>query len=127
MTGGKIVSVIVPVYNESKYINGLIGSLLKQDFPRENSEWLFIDGNSSDGTKEILGTYEKEYPEPRYGVRSLESGVNTTSQQQKSDHARACVGIILFAEHVGVRNQKIQRGIQKVHAEKHRRGNPHGL
>ncbi|HBF86483.1 MAG TPA: glycosyltransferase family 2 protein [Clostridiales bacterium] len=63
MTGGKIVSVIVPVYNESKYINGLIGSLLKQDFPRENSEWLFIDGNSSDGTKEILGTYEKEYPE----------------------------------------------------------------
>lgn len=48
------VSIVIPVYNEEKYIEGLINSLLKQDYDKEKIEILFVDGNSSDKTIEII-------------------------------------------------------------------------
>ena len=57
-----IVSIIMPVYNEEKYIKNCIESLLKQDFPKEKSEWLFVDGLSSDKTKQIISEYSLKYP-----------------------------------------------------------------
>lgn len=58
------VSVIVPLYNEEKYIGGLIDSLAGQTFPRESMEWIFVDGMSNDRTKEIVESLanEKGYP-----------------------------------------------------------------
>ncbi len=57
------VSVIMPVYNESKYIGKCIDSLLQQDYPIEDMEWVFIDGASKDNTKEIIGQYIEKYPD----------------------------------------------------------------
>ena len=48
------VSIVIPVYNEEKYIEGLINSLLKQDYDKEKIEIIFVDGNSSDKTVEII-------------------------------------------------------------------------
>lgn len=48
------VSVVIPVLNEEKYIDGCIASIVKQDYPKEQLEILFIDGLSTDGTREIL-------------------------------------------------------------------------
>ena len=48
------VSVIIPVYNEEKYIKGLIESLKKQDYDKEKFEVIFIDGNSKDKTIDII-------------------------------------------------------------------------
>lgn len=44
------VSIIVPVYNEEKYIEKCIQSILNQDYPQESVEVIFIDGNSTDNT-----------------------------------------------------------------------------
>lgn len=52
----------MPVYNEECHIEGCIESLLKQDYPREKMELLFVDGNSSDNTFFILQKYQKLYP-----------------------------------------------------------------
>ena len=52
----------MPLYNEEKYISGCIESLLQQDYPLENMEWLFVDGMSTDKTKSILLKYEQDYP-----------------------------------------------------------------
>lgn len=52
----------MPLYNEEKYISGCIESLLQQDYPLENMEWLFVDGMSTDKTKSILLKYEHDYP-----------------------------------------------------------------
>ena len=57
-----IVSVIIPVFNEEKYIENCIKSLLNQTFPKEQMEWLFLDGNSSDLTVSIIETFEEQYP-----------------------------------------------------------------
>lgn len=59
----KIVSVVMPVYNEEKYIDKCIRSLLQQDYPREKMEWIFVDGISQDRTVQILQSYAGQYPE----------------------------------------------------------------
>ena len=51
------VSVVMPVYNEEKYIDRCLASLKKQTYPKENVEWLFIDGGSSDNTVEKIEQY----------------------------------------------------------------------
>ncbi|MBE6701161.1 MAG: glycosyltransferase family 2 protein [Ruminococcaceae bacterium] len=63
MTSSIIVSVVMPVYNEEKYIEKCIDSLLLQDYPTEKMEWIFVDGCSNDKTVEILEKYQKKYPE----------------------------------------------------------------
>lgn len=57
------VSVVIPVYNEEKYIEKCIESLLCQTFPKSDMEWIFVDGCSKDQTKEILLRYQKQWPE----------------------------------------------------------------
>lgn len=56
------ISVVMPVYNEEKYIENCIDSLLLQDYPQECMEWIFVDGMSSDRTRELIGAYVEKYP-----------------------------------------------------------------
>ena len=62
MTDNIIVSVVMPVYNEEKYIEKCIDSLLMQDYPIEKMEWIFVDGCSRDRTVELLERYRERYP-----------------------------------------------------------------
>lgn len=58
-----IVSVVMPVYNEEKYIEKCVDSLLEQDYPADRMEWIFVDGCSSDKTVELLEGYAEKYPD----------------------------------------------------------------
>ena len=62
MTNNIVVSVVMPVYNEEKYIVKCIDSLLMQDYPIDKMEWIFVDGCSKDKTVEILNGYKEKYP-----------------------------------------------------------------
>lgn len=57
------VSVIMPVYNEAGYIDKCIRSLLDQDYPKNEMEWIFVDGNSSDDTVMRLKYFQKKHPD----------------------------------------------------------------
>lgn len=57
-----MLSVICPIYNEAKYIDICIQSILFQDFPKEELEVLFVDGMSRDGTRDIINSYSQQYP-----------------------------------------------------------------
>jgi len=48
------VSVVIPVYNESKHIEKCVASVLNQDYPAEKMEILLVDGMSNDGTPDII-------------------------------------------------------------------------
>jgi len=50
------VSVIIPCYNSSEFIESTINSLLKQTF--KDCEYIFIDDGSSDKTSEIISSYQ---------------------------------------------------------------------
>ncbi|MCA9010197.1 MAG: glycosyltransferase, partial [Planctomycetaceae bacterium] len=57
------ISVLIPCYNEKKYIPALIENLRGQNYPANRSEIIFADGMSTDGTKELLEEYAKESPQ----------------------------------------------------------------
>lgn len=60
MTEYPFISVIVPVYNEEKYLDNLIRNFLSQDYPKDQMEWIFIDGASTDNTLNLLHKYKSE-------------------------------------------------------------------
>lgn len=57
-----MLSVICPIYNEEKYIAKCIDSILNQDYPKDDLEVIFVDGMSTDSTREIVKEYISNYP-----------------------------------------------------------------
>jgi succinoglycan biosynthesis protein ExoA len=49
-----VVSVILPVLNEARYLKQSVSSLLTQDAPDFDLEVLIIDANSNDGSRELV-------------------------------------------------------------------------
>lgn len=56
-----VVSVIIPCRNEAKYIGAVLQSIVNSDYPLENIEVLVVDGNSNDGTTELIEQFCKKY------------------------------------------------------------------
>ncbi len=56
------ISVIVPCYNVSDYIERCMNSLLNQTIGFDNLELILVDDASTDNTLEKLKRYEKQYP-----------------------------------------------------------------
>lgn len=55
------ISLIIPTYNEEKYIKNCINSLLETNYPREDLEIIIVDGNSSDKTVAIVKDLMKNF------------------------------------------------------------------
>ena len=53
------ISLIIPCFNMSKYIEQTLVSIINQDFG--NLELIVVDGGSNDGTLEILEGYKKHF------------------------------------------------------------------
>ncbi len=56
------VSVVIACRNEEKFISKCLDSLLLQDYPKENTEILVADGESEDGTRDVIRTYTDKNP-----------------------------------------------------------------
>lgn len=61
MTSYPIVSIICPTYNEEQYISKCVSSILQQDYPGDKLEILFVDGLSSDATRDIILSAAKKH------------------------------------------------------------------
>ena len=63
------ISIIVPVKNCKSTIKNLLDSLMELNYSKDSVEIIVVDGNSTDGTKEILRNYPiKVFEEPGLGL-----------------------------------------------------------
>lgn len=54
--------MICPVFNEEKFIEACIMSIIEQDYPQDAMEFIFVDGRSTDHTADIIRRYMQKYP-----------------------------------------------------------------
>lgn len=64
MTGDQqpFVSVVIPVYNEERFIEPFLSSVYQQDYDKDYLEIIVVDGHSSDRTVKII---EEKFPDVR--------------------------------------------------------------
>jgi succinoglycan biosynthesis protein ExoA len=55
-----LVSVIVPMRNEERFIGGCLRSLAAQDYPGNRFEVLVVDGDSTDGSRKVAEEVARE-------------------------------------------------------------------
>ncbi len=84
-------SIITVVFNDVENIRKTILSVKKQSY--KNYEHIIIDGNSSDGTSEIIRNYSKDLRHFRKKDRSLYDAINSGIKLIKGD--------IIFLLHSG--------------------------
>lgn len=59
------LSIIIPIYNDEKYLNECLDSCLSQDLPCSDYEIICVDDGSTDSTPDIL----REYAEKHSSIR----------------------------------------------------------
>jgi len=67
------VSILIPFKNEENNLKLLVNDIIKQDYPKEKIEIIFIDDNSTDKGSEIIKGFEKDYQNIKY-LASQEQG-----------------------------------------------------
>jgi glycosyltransferase involved in cell wall biosynthesis len=84
------VSVIVPCYNEQSTIHLLLEALHKQTYPLAEMEVVIADGLSTDGTREAIAAFQKDFPDLCVRVvenakRVIPSGANRAIEAARGE------------------------------------------
>lgn len=58
-----LISIIMPVRNEARFIGDTLLQLVNQDYPADRYEIIVCDGMSDDSTREIVGGFMQQYPQ----------------------------------------------------------------
>ena len=71
---GAKISVIIPVYNGEKYVDAAVRSIIEQTF--QDTQVIFVNDGSTDGTWELLQQYVKIYPDRILTINQENQGVS---------------------------------------------------
>ena len=63
MSDKPFVTVVNPIRNAGRTLEKCLQSLVDLDYPKENLEFIFADGGSSDSTVQIIQDWQKRYPQ----------------------------------------------------------------
>ena len=83
-----MITLILPVRNEARYIRQCLDAIMGQDYPAEQMEILVADGMSSDETRSVVQQYQGTYPQIHLVVnpgKIVPTGMNIALRQAKGD------------------------------------------
>jgi len=109
------VSVIVPCYNEQSTIRLLLEALYEQTYPRTGMEVIIADGISTDGTREAIGAFQREFPE--LSVRIVENANRFIPSGANRAIEAACGEIIIRLDAHSTPYPDYVENCLKAHAE----------
>jgi succinoglycan biosynthesis protein ExoA len=82
------VTIIMPIRNEAAFIARCLGAVLAQDYPAERLEVIVADGLSTDGTQDIVQSFQNRFHNLRLidntGI-SAPFGLNTALRQSMGE------------------------------------------
>jgi succinoglycan biosynthesis protein ExoA len=86
-----VVTVILPMRNEGRYIRSALAAVLGQDYPKDRLEIIVVDGMSTDGTREIVQNLVRGHAGPSSFVSGRRSPVATRQSIRLLDNPRRIV------------------------------------
>lgn len=105
------ISVIIPVFNSAIYLNKIIPSLLKQDYPKEKFEIICVDNNSTDKSLDLLRQYPELSVVEEREIQSSYAARNTGLKNSKAS-------IIAFIDADCIASKQwLRNGIEKMREE----------
>ena len=83
-----MISIILPIRNEAKYIKKTLGSILCQKNIEQEIEILIVDGMSTDDTRDLIIKYQKGHPNTHLienPEKIVSTGFNRALNESKGD------------------------------------------
>jgi cellulose synthase/poly-beta-1,6-N-acetylglucosamine synthase-like glycosyltransferase len=90
-----LVSIIMPIRNESAFIQRSLGAVLAQDYPRHLLEVWVVDGNSSDDTRDQIHRICQQFPDFHVSIVDNPEQFMPMGFNRALAHARGDVIIML--------------------------------
>jgi succinoglycan biosynthesis protein ExoA len=115
MSGLPFVSVILPVRNERMALPALLGSLERQDYPRDRFEILVCDGFSGDGTRELVAERARR---SSVSLRLLDNPKRRSGPARNVGVQHARGEFILFIDgHCSIPSNRLIRSMVEIFAQ----------
>ncbi|GAB1472142.1 hypothetical protein MASR2M66_30200 [Chloroflexota bacterium] len=85
-----LISLILPVRNESVYIDHALSAILKQDYPADRMETLIADGMSTDNTRQIIHDFSTLHSQLKIQIldnlgKIVPTGMNVALREAKGE------------------------------------------
>lgn len=108
------VSIMMPAYNAENFISQALDSILLQDYPR--FQIVVCDDASTDGTADIIRTYQKKYPDKIVAIFNQQNLGVTANCNKALEH---CTGeyVSLFAGDDLMLPGKLSRQIELMESD----------
>lgn len=105
-----LVSIVIPMRNEKNYIKRCIETFLKQSYPLQKMEIIVVDGQSTDGSREIVEKLGKKYP-----VKLLDNptGFTPTGMNIGLKAAQGEIGVV-FSAHATAHKDFIKKSVETL-------------
>ena len=105
------VSVVIPVLNEGRSLETVVGALLGQEYPADMFEVLVVDGGSTDETLSIATRLSQAHP----NVRVLPNAARLSSAGRNAGARAARGDVVMFVDgHCEVPDRFLLRGLSDL-------------